>query len=96
MENFTTLKSSRQSTVMDELTDEVLTTIYSQRNTKKEIEKKIFQFLTEDAILERTADCYSYFDDFITPLVLTDKVNNVSFFLFCFIILVASEGLYYS
>ena len=64
---------------MDELTDEVLTTIYSQRNTKKEIEKKIFQFLTEDAILERTADCYSYFDDFITPLVLTDKVNNVSF-----------------
>ena len=78
MENFTTLKESQQSTVIDELTEEVLNTIYRKKNTKKEIEKKIFKFLTEDAILERTADCFSYFDDFITPLVLTDKVNNVS------------------
>ena len=62
-------------TKLDDLT---VSAVLDARNS----EDKIFNFLSEDAILERTKNCKSYFDNFVTANAVANKNSSVSLKLF--------------
>ena len=55
---------------------EVLKSVNSDNETKKEIEEKVRLFLSEESIQARTKNCKSYFQNFIPTQVNLD--NDVS------------------
>ena len=72
------LDNSIQPTILDNLTEEVLMSVHN-KSIKKEVEKKISEFLKEESIINRTKDCNQYFKNYITAKALVKEDNNVRF-----------------
>ncbi len=69
------LKSHNLITILEKLSMETLANL-NDNNTFAETEKKIRDFFTEDSIIERTGDCKTYFDKYISAKALEKR--NVS------------------
>ena len=64
---------SRKKSSLELLAQEAFDAV--ERNESLEaIDKKIRTFLSEDSIIERTKNCKTYFEDFVTPLGSLAKV----------------------
>ncbi len=65
-----------EPTILDQLTDEILA-LPSTREAKESVEKKVFAFLTEDSIIERTKDCKSYFSNYVSAQAMLNTDSKV-------------------
>ena len=63
-----------QKTELERLTEAA----FFDTENKREVEKRIFDFFTEDKIIERTRNCKKYFETFITAQALVRNDTNVS------------------
>ena len=51
--------------------------IGTKNESRDEVDKKIREFLTEDAIIERTKNCKTYFDQEVTPVAAMTDVRKI-------------------
>ncbi len=67
-------------TLLDQLTIEVVTSLNdnSDPNVTSKVEEKVFKFLSEDSIINRTRDCKNYFQNYISAQAMVNKHSNVS------------------
>ena len=64
---------SRKKSSLELLAQEAFDAV-ERNETLEAIDKKIRTFLSEDSIIERTKNCKTYFEDFVTPLGSLAKV----------------------
>ena len=81
-ERFKGFRLKPKPTILDQLTDEVVTSLKNDSNNvdtnaTTNVEEKVFQFLSEEAIINRTKDCKRYFQKYISAQAMINKNNNV-------------------
>jgi len=71
------LNNHNYTTILDQLTIKTLASL-NENKTFSELEKNISNFFTEDSIIERTEDCKTYFEKYISARALQNKSVSVS------------------